>query len=154
MRRSGAYIEVSSESRSLRSRDFPFWGKSTIRLFEIVGLSCVVHKMFPCMKTRGGQGRLSRSYQIFHSPHWPFTHPICLPLRRALTWPRRFSCRPSGSSVCFCGIDGPVGVVSFLVWCYWDLLNLSQNYPYQLPSIPWFHLFQLMDCGVMSNYDH
>ena len=130
MRRSGAYIVVSSESRSLRSRDFPLWGKSAIRVSEIVGLSCMVHKTFPCMNTRGGQGRPSRPCRLFHSPRWPFTHLVCLPLRQALTWPRCFSCRPSRSSVCSCGIDGPMDAISFLMWCYWDLLNLSQNYPY------------------------
>ena len=31
-----------------------------------------------------------------------------------------FSRRRSGSSVYFCGTDEPVGVVTFLEWCYWE----------------------------------
>ena len=71
---------ASSEPRSLKSGNFSLWGRSVIRVFEI--LEClsiwgrygwvleffwVMHKMFPCMSIHKAQARPRRTHQLLHS---------------------------------------------------------------------------------------
>ena len=78
--KSSAYIVVSSESRSLKKGDFSLYGRSSIRVFEIlgclsirgrygwaVGFLCVKRKMFPYMSIREDQARPRRTHRLLHS---------------------------------------------------------------------------------------
>ena len=140
------------EPRSLESGDFSLWRRSDTRVSEIivclsiwgryesvVGLSCVISKMFPCVNFCKGQVRRCWTHRLSILP-------VSLPFGRWTFFLVGIQC----GLVAFYAIilvlpsslEGSTDLKVMSVSLVWCVLVRVKN-PYQLPPTPWLRQFQL-----------